>query len=125
MHNPHIELDIDGPKIEYAYGLAQQMQMRDRQDFGARGWKYAKQRHPGMLLAMEKAAEYVTQLGEAQRGETIRAAKMSGGNYGDSAEFTEVAMWREAYRLMDEGRPIRNFEWIYGAGAWLAGLIPT
>lgn len=119
-----IEIDISGDRIEYAYGLAQEMQHQRRQDFADIGWRAALARDEKMLKIMEKAAEYVTALGEAQRGQTRRTAAMSGsGHYHDTAEYTEVAMWREAYRLMDEGNPIRNFEWIYGAGAWLAGYI--
>ena len=38
-------------------------------------------------------------------------------------EHTESQMWREAYRLCDEGNPIQNFEWIYGAAAVLCGYV--
>ena len=124
MARTQIEIEVDGKRIEYAYGLAQEMQANKRQDFADTGYRAALARDQKMLKVMEKAAEYVVALGEQQRGRTRRAAAMTNsGTYHDTAEFTEVAMWREAYRLMDEGKAIRNFEWIYGAGAWLAGYI--
>lgn len=123
MTAPRIEIDIDGEKIEYAYGLAQRMQTERKQAFADVGWRAALARDEKMLKVMEKAAEYVSALAEDQRGRTRRSAAATGGNYADTAEFTEVAMWREAYRLMDEGNPIRNFEWVYGAAAWLCGYV--
>lgn len=118
-----IEIEISGDRIEYAYGLAKRMQEERNQGFADQGFRAAVHRDPRMLKCMEKAAEYVTKLSEEQRGQTRRAAAMTGSNYSDSAEFTEVALWREAYRMMDQGTPLRSFEWIYGSGAWLAGLI--
>ena len=50
---------------------------------------------------------------------------MDSDNFRMSAEHTEVAMWREAYRLMDEGidpsTKVHPLEWIYGAAALLCG----
>lgn len=112
-----IEIDVPEDKIEYAYGLAQKMQHDRVQAFADVGFRAALARDEKMLKVLEKAAEYVTRLGEEQRGRTRRTAT----NYGDTAEFTEVALWREAYRLMDEGRPIEHLSWIYGAAAWLCG----
>jgi hypothetical protein len=44
-------------------------------------------------------------------------------NLSEQVETTETQLWREAYRLMDEGKPIPNFAWMYLAGAYLAGFI--
>jgi hypothetical protein len=44
-------------------------------------------------------------------------------NLSEQTETTETQLWRESYRLMDEGRPIRNFEWLYLAGMYLAGHV--
>lgn len=118
-----IELEISGDRIEYAHGLAARMQQERNQGFADQGYRAALSRDPRMLKAMERAVEHIDKLAESQRGESRRAAKMTGSNYGESVEFTELALWREAYRMMDKGTPLQNFEWIYGAGAWLAGLI--
>ena len=44
-------------------------------------------------------------------------------NLSEQVETTETQLWRESYRLMDEGRAIRHFEWMYLAGMYLAGYI--
>jgi hypothetical protein len=36
-------------------------------------------------------------------------------------EATEYQLWREAYKAMDEGRPMQHFQWIYGAAALMLG----
>lgn len=113
-----IEIDVPEDKIEYAYGLAKQMQENRVQAFADVGLRAARARDPKMLKIMEKAAEYVTRLAENQNGRTRRST----ANYGEKAEFTEVGLWREAYKAMDEGRAMYEFQWIYGAGAWLANL---
>lgn len=112
-------LDITAERVEYAYGMAQKAQEQRWQGFADTGYRAALKRDEKMLKVMERCAEIVTKMAEDQYGQTRRAAR----NYGDRAEMTEVGLFREAYRLMDEGRPIRNFEWIYGAAAWLCGYI--
>lgn len=111
--------DVTAEKVEYAYGLCQNWQAEGRQAFADIGYRAALARDQKMLKIMERAAEILEKMGEEQRGQTRRASM----NYGDRAELTEVALWREAYRLMDQGNPIRNLEWIYAAGAWLSGYI--
>ena len=106
-------------KVEYAYGLAAKMQHARNQDWADLGFQKAKERHPRMLIALEKMAEYTARAQEDQMGQTMRGSSV---DFGTSRGTTEHQLCREAYRLCDEGQAIENFSWIYGSAAWLAGL---
>jgi hypothetical protein len=54
---------------------------------------------------------------ENQRGRTRRATD----HFSEQGETTETQLFREAYRMADQGTPIVNLKWIYGAAAWLCG----
>lgn len=103
--------------VERAYGEACRAQEQRRQSFADIGWRAAKARDPKLLKALEKMAEVTGRMQENQLGRTMR----SSSNYGETRGTTEHQLCREAYRLCDEGRPIQNFEWIYGAAAHLCG----
>lgn len=118
---PTEQMDLSPDRIEYAYGLCMRAQMCRWQEFADTGYRAALDKNPNLLKALEKGAEEVGRLSEEQTGQTRRQASRG---YKDTKEHTEAQLWREAYRLADEGRPIRNLEWIYGAAAWLAGLVP-
>lgn len=117
MSATEIEEFINAESVEWAYSQACMAQRDGRQRFADVGWRAAQARDPRLLKALEKAAEIVTAMDESQRGRTRRyAEKLS-----EQIETTETQLWREAYRLCDEGRAIRHFEWIYGAAALLCG----
>lgn len=122
MASDYVELleSVTPEKVEYAYGLAQKAQHMHWQSFADIGYRAALARDDKMLKVMEKAAEIVMKMSEEQTGRTRRDPSTP---YAERVEHTESQLWREAYRLMDEGKPIRNFEWIYGAGAWLSGYV--
>ena len=106
--------------VEEAYRMARRLQAEDTprsQNFARRGMRAAKARDPKLLLVLEKATEIVTQMSQEQFGQTRYRTDIP---YSDRVEPTEVQLWREAYRLCDEGNPIGNFMWIYGAAAHLA-----
>lgn len=73
-----------------------------------------------LLVALEKGAEIMHHIAEAQMGRTVRDA---------STEFshrvwpTEASLWREAYESVDKGQPEEALSWVYAAAALLAGLI--
>ena len=115
----HVELEewITPELVEAAYRTAIRMQQARALWWAEVGWKAAQQRDPKLLKALEKAAETVTRMDEEQRGRTRRHAQY----LSEQTETTETQLFREAYRLMDEGRPIEHLQWIYGAGAWLCG----
>ena len=117
----HVEIEefFSPERVEWAYRMACRAQQNQRQRFADRAYKAALDRDPKLLKAMEKGAEIVTRMDEEQRGRTRRMAE----NLSEQTETTETQLWREAYRLMDEGRAIRHFEWMYLAGMYLAGYI--
>jgi hypothetical protein len=117
MSATELENFITAESVEWAYGRACEAQRIGRQSFARIGWRAAQARDPRLLKVLERAAEIVTQMDENQRGRTRRYAE----KLGEQIETTETQLWREAYRLCDEGRPIQNFEWIYGAAALLCG----
>ena len=115
-----IELEefITLPRVEEAHRRAQLNMDRRNQSFANTGWRAAEARDDKMLKVLEIAANLMDKEQDNQLGRTMRDP---GATFGESKGTTEVQMWREAYRLLDEGKPIRNFEWIYGAAAWLCG----
>lgn len=120
MSSDHVEIEmvINAETVEYAHGLALRYQAARKQSFADTGWRAALARDPKLLKALEKGAEVVDKLTDQQHGRTIRSVNAT---HGETKGTTEAQLWREAYRLCDEGRPIRNFEWVYGSAAWLCG----
>jgi hypothetical protein len=119
MGSNHVEIEefLTPERIEWAHGRAVMAQQMGRQVFAETGWRAAIARDPKLLKALERGAEVVAKIDEDQRGRTRRSAE----RFDESVETTTTQLWKEAYRLCDEGRPIRNFEWIYGAAALLCG----
>jgi hypothetical protein len=117
MSATELEEFITAENVEWAYAKAIEAQRLGRQNFARTGWRAAQARDQRLLKVLEKAAEIVTKMDENQRGRTRRYAD----RLCDQIETTDTQLWREAYRLCDEGKPIQNFEWIYGAAALLCG----
>jgi len=105
-------------RVDEAHRRAILAQERRNQNFADTGYRAAVARDPRMLKVLELAASVIDHEQESQFGQTMRSRTATPG---EQAGTTEVQLWREAYRLCDEGNPIRNFEWIYGAAAWLCG----
>ena len=116
----HVELEefITPGRVEYAHGMAVRYQQMRRQSFANTGWRAAQARDPRLLKALEKAANILDKMTDAQHGRTMRAPDAT---YGETKGTTEAQLWREAYKMCDQGTPLQNFEWIYGAAAWLCG----
>jgi len=110
---------INESTVEEAYRRALQAQANRRQSFADKGWRAACARDSRLLKALEGGAEVLQRIQERQRGRTMRDATVP---YSHRVDLTEFSLWREAYRLCDNGSPTRHFEWIYGAAAELAGL---
>ena len=124
----HVELEgfITAERVEWAHREANKAHERGNQSFAQTGLRAARARDDRMLKVMEQAANILHQMSEEQMGQTRRMAVHSADNYRASAEHTEMAMWREAYRLLDEGHIKPDtmnhpLEWIYGAAALLCG----
>jgi hypothetical protein len=118
MDSAVFKSSLTADRIEYAY--AQGIKARDakRQNFADTGWRAALARDPLLLVALESMAEVTGKMQEAQMGQTMRS---SSATFGETRGTTEHQLCREAFKLCDEGRPIRNFEWIYGMAAFLCG----
>jgi hypothetical protein len=110
---------INEATVENAYRRALQAQANRRQAFADKGWRAAHARDSRLLKALEGGSEVLQQIQERQHGRTMRDPSSP---YSHRVDLTEFTLWREAYRLCDEGSPSRHFEWIYGAAAELAGL---
>jgi hypothetical protein len=116
----HIELEnyITPGRVEHAYGLAIENQHRRNQNFADTGYRAAIARDDKLLKVLELSANIIDKVQEDQMGRTMRSPDCT---HVESKGTTAVHLWKEAYRLCDEGNPIRNFEWIYGAAAWMCG----
>jgi hypothetical protein len=115
---PDWESTLTPGRIEYAYGLAVKMQHARNQGFADTGWRAARARDEKLLKALEKMAEST---GAAQENQMGRLMRSPDATFGETRGTTVHQLCREAYRLCDEGNPIRNLEWIYGSAAWLCG----
>lgn len=111
---------LNDNRVEEAYRQAVINQRNGRQTFADIGYRAAIAKDAKLLKALEAMAEVTGKLQEQQMGRTMRDP---GAIYSTTRGTTEHQLCREAYRLCDEGRPIRNFEWIYGAAAWLCGYV--
>ena len=123
MSTSHVEIEdfITPERVEYAYSLAVKCQHMRRQSFADVGWRAALARDPKLLKALEKGAEVIEKMSENQFGRTMRTAgKEDKHKYQQGT--TEGQLWRNAYTTCDNGTPERNYEWVYGSAAWLAGF---
>lgn len=115
-----IELEnwVNIGSVENAHRRACQEQEKPHSQFGEIGWRAAQARDPKLLKVLEIASNLMVQLEEDQRKETRRTSQI----FAETRMTTETQLWIEAYKTVDEHRPIENLKWIYGAGAKLAGF---
>jgi len=113
----YVELEewINADTVERAYRKARMSQRDGRQNFADCGWRAARARDAKLLKTLEMATEVLRKMSEMQLG--THGHDVGGKN----VEATEYQLWREAYKTLDAGEPMRHFEWIYGAAAWLVG----
>ena len=114
-----LPMPINRRTVEKAHAMAIRGPQDKAYGFMQAGMRAARAQDPKLLLAMDKAANVMDALAERQQGRTRRD---TGTVHSNRVESTEVQLWREAYRLCDEGVPLAHFGWIYAAAAWLAGL---
>lgn len=121
QHGAAIELPrpVNRSTVEEAWRRARAAHKRQDLDFGKKGMRAARDRNPKLMLALEQASEVLHQLAHEQYGQTEMRMSSTGHR---GLEPGEYKLWREAYRLADEGQPLRHLEYIYGAAFWLAGL---
>jgi len=116
----YIELDnyVCPQSVEYAYRRCQVEMKRGNENFADVGMKAAKARDPKLLKVLDLCANVMINLEENQRRDSMRTSLIES----EKIYTTETQMFREAYRMCDEGTPLINFRWIYGAAALLAGF---
>lgn len=120
MDNAVFKSTLTKGRVEHAYQQANLAMERRNISFGQIGMRAAKARDAKLLIALEMMAEHTGSIMEEQFGRTMRSPDAT---YGESRGTTEHQLCREAYRLCDEGRPIENLMWIYGAAAYLCGYV--
>lgn len=116
-----IELEnfITFRSVEYAHKRAVQEQERCNEAFADIGLRAAIKRDSKLLLALEKAAECLVQQEENQRKHQMSTSDIAS----ERRYTTETQMWREAFRMVDEGKAqqVPHLKWIYAAAAFLCG----
>ncbi len=117
----HVEIErfITREIIEHAHAQATKAQQMGRQVVARVGMRAANAGDARLLKVLEKGAEHTGKMAEEQYGRTRRAAEVES----EKVEVTEHQLWREAYRMMDQGTPLENFQWIYGAAAIVCGYV--
>jgi hypothetical protein len=118
---------VNPQNIERAYQLAQVMQKqaykgneyerKQAEAFAQRGMRGARARDKKLLVVMEKATEVLLAISNDQFGQYRQRNDIPESH---KVEPTEVQMWREAYKMCDQGTPLENFKWIYGCAIKLA-----
>ena len=122
MGSAHVELEsfITPGRVEHAYSMACQAQHQRRQSFADTGWRAAQARDPKLLKALELSTEIVRRMENEQFGRTMRTADED-ERHKYKKGTTEAQLWEEAYKACDQGQPMQQFEWVYGAAAYLCG----
>jgi len=116
----HMIDDMNYMKVEEAFKICVKAQEQRDHSFAHVGWNAAQQRSPTLLRVMERAAEVMRKEDENQRG----TSRHSAATFGESIDYTtETQMFVKAYECLDKGTPEEALIWIYGAGAWLAGMV--
>jgi len=114
------EDSLTSVRIEEAYRQAIKAQAHGWRAFADVGFRAIVAKDHKAMKALEAMAEITGKMQEEQLGRTMRDKST---RFDIQQGTTEHAMCREAFRLADDGKPIRHFEWIYGAAAWLAGYL--
>lgn len=117
----HIELErfITYASACYAFNRARKEQAEGNYAWANIGMRAAKARDPKLLKALDLAANAMYAEEERQRGHSMRTTDV----HAEARYSTYTQMWRESYRMVDEGKAgeVPHLMWMYGAGAFLAG----
>lgn len=117
----HIEIEnfVTLKSVEYAHGRAIVEQKRNNTAFAEIGMRAARQRDAKLLKVLDKATEVMVRAEENQRKHQMSTSD----KFSERRYTTETQMWREAYRMVDEGKAaeVPHLMWIYAAAAFLCG----
>lgn len=113
--------------VERAYQLAQTMQYNanrgtrqqqiEAEQFAQRGMRAVREKDRRTMMVLEQATEVLLKISNEQFGQYRQRQDIP---YSHRVEPTEVQMWREAYKMADQGTPLENFKWVYGCACRLA-----
>lgn len=106
---------ITRDSVEWAHGQSVRAQRSQRTGLFLAGMRAARARDPLLMKTLDASAEILQQISAEQ-------ADSNTLDCGARIDATEFSLWREAYRSADEGEPMAQFGWIYGAAALLSGL---
>jgi hypothetical protein len=118
---------VNRDTVEKAYITAKDMQKqankgtRDEQieaeRFAQRGMRAVKSKDLLTLRVLEQATEILLKISNEQFGQYRQRSDIPESH---RVEPTTVQMWREAYKMADQGTPLENFRWVYGCACQLA-----
>lgn len=113
--------EITPESVEQAHRFATLWQKAGRYGAAQIGLRAARAKDPVLMRVLDQSAEVLQRMQESQVGQTRR----QGQTEGEKVDLTEFSLWREAYRMADEGHAttMGHFQWIYAGAAWLAGLV--
>ena len=118
---PQIEIEnfVTLKSVEYAHSRAVTEQKRHNLAFAQIGMRAAINRDAKLLKVLDKATEIMIQAEETQRKHQMASSDV----FAERRYTTETQLWREAYRMVDEGKAkdVPHLQWIYAAAAFLCG----
>jgi hypothetical protein len=109
---------INRHTVEHVYARGLRAQRTQDNEYANKGMRAAQAKSRTLLLALERGTEILHQIAEEQYGRSIRDGSLTHRPVWP----TELSLWREAYIAADRGEPMKQFCWIYGMAAELAGL---
>ena len=109
---------VDRHSVERIYIRAKQLFDTQAVSLAEKGMRVARAQNPTLLRTLDACAEVMDTIEDEQRGRTRRSTKDA-----NRAKSHEASMFREAYRLADEGNADMVFAFIYTAAAEYAGII--
>lgn len=116
MSKIEVEHFVTRKSVEDAYRECRRAQENRRDLMAAHAMRAARAKDPKMLKALEGGATILQKMSEEQMGQ-------SGMDVGGlRVQSTEFQLWRNAYTTMDSGTPQGQYQWIYVAAGFLAGL---
>ncbi len=110
---------INRRSVEQIYRRAQTGSEAGVADLVNKGVRAARARDPYLMLGLEKCAEVMQAIAEAQQGQTKRS---TGTAVGARVDATEYTIFRKAYEHADEGDALVHYGWIYAAVGEYVGI---
>jgi hypothetical protein len=109
---------VDHRSVENIYRRANALHQSQSVGMAEKGLRVARAGNSTFMRTLEACAEAMEAIEEGQRGRTRRTSKDS-----MRAKSHEASIFREAYRLADQGEPVRVFAFVYATVAEYAGVI--